>query len=231
METPDPGNGSGPKELAAAGSGAAPVVAAASSIEQGEKQKKGRAKPTCSVCNNPGHNRTTCPQKVTVSGNSPVAGASGGSKGAALPKHPEAVGTKKVTANTARSLRQSAHDFKVAREEANKKELKDYNIYHYTRLHVLMLGAPEGERTPVATMEQRLAIQILVEDEWFKTRVLPAMNSWGEDLEQTILLAPDRAEEVAAYLDGEVEPEGGLADEALENAAGCVGESAGAEGE
>ena len=27
--------------------------------------------------------------------------------------------------------------------------------------------APGGERMPVATMEQRRAIQILVEDEWF----------------------------------------------------------------
>ena len=57
------------------------------------------------------------------------------------------------------------------------------------------------------------------------------MNSWGEEVEQTILLAPDRAEEVAAYLDQEVEPEESLEDEALENAAGGVEESAGAAGD
>jgi len=44
---------------------------------------------------------------------------------------------------------------------------------------------------------------VLVEDEWFKTRALPDLNSWGEEVEPTIPLAPDRAEEVAAYLDEE----------------------------
>ena len=130
MERPNPGEGSVPKESAAAGSGAAPGGAAAVSIiEQGEKQQKVRAKPTCSVCNSPGHIKTTCPRRTTESGDY-LAGASGGSKSAASPELSKAVDTKEVAANTAKSLRQSANDFEVAREEANKKELRDYEIYH-----------------------------------------------------------------------------------------------------
>jgi hypothetical protein len=131
MERPVPGDGSVPEESAAAGSGVVPGGAAAvSSIEQGEKQKKVRAQPTCSVCNSPGHTKTTCPRRMTESGDSPVAGAADGTKSAASPEPPKAVDTKEVAANTAKSLRQSANDFKVAREEANKKELRDYEIYH-----------------------------------------------------------------------------------------------------
>ena len=79
MERPNPGDCSVPEELAAVGSAADPGGAAdVSSIEQGEKQKKVRAKPTCSVCNTLGHTKTTCPQRVTESGDSPVAGAAGG---------------------------------------------------------------------------------------------------------------------------------------------------------
>lgn len=55
---------------------------------------------------------------------------------------------------------------------------------------------------PVDTMENRRAVQIVIEDMWWDTTNWPEMQAWGKTLDEIVLVAREQAEAVAAFLDG-----------------------------
>ena len=129
---------------------------------------------------------------------------------------------KKKAASTAKTLKQSAAAFQEARVKANAVEHAAYKFFHLETWRKLTTVSPFDEQDkvpmPVDTMEDRRAVQITIEDMWWDKTISPDMQQWGQKLDETVLLAPEQAEAVAAFLDAEGEEtdesEGGGADEA-----------------
>jgi hypothetical protein len=239
---PIPEDASVPEAVAAGGSGAASgEPTAVSSIEQASSGAVGApvapaAKPrkatVCGNCGETGHNRRSCPQQPSAdssgvgrAGASEAASPSPSKAAAKVPAKAAAktpTDKKKKAASTAKGLKQGAAVFKAARDAANAQEHTEYKDFHLKTWRALTTASSSDEQDkvlmPVGTMGERRAVQIAIEDKWWDVRIWPDMQKWGKGLDETVLLAPDQAEAVAAFLDGEGdetdESEGGGADEA-----------------
>ncbi|KAJ1495087.1 hypothetical protein T484DRAFT_1876720 [Baffinella frigidus] len=105
---------------------------------------------------------------------------------------------KKKAASTAKTLKQSAAAFEEARDKANAAEHAAYKDFHLKTWRALTTVSSSDEQgkvpMPVDTMENRRAVQIVIEDMWWDTTNWPEMQAWGKTLDEIVLVAREQAE-------------------------------------